>query len=54
MYYHVDIAKITKIKVKEEITKEIDTFLKDYYERYTGIYLKDDKMLKKLAKYVEV
>lgn len=54
MYYHVDIAKITKIKVKEEITKEIDTFLKDYYERYTGIYLKDDKMLKKIAKYVEV
>lgn len=38
--YYIDISKIKKIDISEEIKKEIDEFIDDYYERYSGIYLK--------------
>ena len=47
MYSLLDISKITKIKVAEEINLEIYNFLEEYYDRYTGIYLKSRKMLNK-------
>lgn len=46
MYVHIDINKITKISVSEETNKEIYRFLEEYYDRYTGIYLKSRKTLK--------
>lgn len=38
--YYVDISKIKKIEVPEDVKKELDEFLDDYYDRYSGIYLK--------------
>lgn len=38
--YYVDISKITKLDIDDKIKKEIDEFIDDYYDRYSGIYLK--------------
>ncbi len=46
MYYYVDLEKITKIEINPKINMEINKFLEDYYDRYTGIYLTSKKMLK--------
>ena len=48
MYYYVDIPSITKLEVSPETSKEIDTFLDDYYDRFTGLYVKSKDFLKKI------
>ena len=48
MYYYVDIKNIQKLDVSNEITNEITRFLDDYYERFTGLYLKSKSFLKKI------
>ena len=50
MYYYVDLEKITKIDVNPKVNEEINKFLEDYYDRYTGIYLNSKKMLKNVVK----
>lgn len=50
MFYYVDIASITKLSVSSGVLKEINFFLDDYYDRYTGLYLKSKKFLKQLEK----
>ena len=50
LFYYVDINKITKLDVSNNISKEINTFLDDYYDRYTGIYLKSKNFIKELNK----
>ena len=50
MYYYVDIKNITKLDVSSEITSEITRFLDDYYERFTGLYLKSKKTIQKINK----
>ncbi len=46
---YVDISKITKLDVSNTVKKEINDFLDDYYDRYTGLYLKSKKFLKSLT-----
>ena len=46
---YIDISKISKTDVKDEIKKEIDTFINEYYDRYTGLYLKSKEFLKKIS-----
>ena len=53
MFYYVDIDKISKIDVKRENLKELNYFLSEYYDKYTGIYLKSKKMLEKITNFVE-
>lgn len=48
LYYYVDINKISNIDVSEAIIKEINDFLDNYYDRYTGLYLKTKDFLKNL------
>lgn len=48
LYYYVDISKIENIAVKPEICNEINEFLDNYYEKYTGLYLKTKTFLKQL------
>lgn len=43
--YYVDISKISKLDISEKIIKEMDTFINDYYDRYSGIYLKSKSIL---------
>ena len=48
MYYYVDIENIKKLEVSDELTKEISRFLDDYYDRYTGLYIKSKDFIKKI------
>ena len=48
MYYYVDIKNITKLDVSNEISNEINRFLDDYYDRFTGLYIKSKDFLKKI------
>ena len=50
MFYYVDIAKIEKIDISDTIKKEINEFIDDYYDRYSGLYLKSKTFLKNLNK----
>ena len=50
MYYYVDVKNITKLDVSEEISREINKFLDNYYERYTGLYLKSKNFIKQIQK----
>ena len=50
MFYYVDIAKISKLEISDEIVLEINNFLNDYYDKYTGIYLTTKEFLKNLNK----
>lgn len=50
MLYYVDIDKIDHIDVSAIAKKEINQFLDEYYERYTGLYLKSKAFLKNLNK----
>lgn len=43
--YYVDINKITKLDISDNIIKEINEFTDDYYDRYSGIYLKSKILL---------
>ena len=54
MFYYVDIASITKLDIKEGTLKEINQFLDDYYDRYTGMYLKSKNFLRELKKINQV
>lgn len=46
MFYYVDISKIDKLEIGEDVKREIHSFLDRYYDRYTGLYFKTKKMLK--------
>ena len=48
MYYYVDIKNITKLDVSSEVTNEINRFLDDYYDRFTGLYIKSKDFIKKI------
>lgn len=48
MYYYVDINSISKLKISEEIVREINFFINRYYERYTGLFLNSKKFLNKM------
>ena len=48
MYYYVDIKNITKLDVSDQVTSEINGFLDDYYDRYTGLYMKSKNFIRKL------
>ncbi len=50
MFYYVDIAKISKLEVSQQAKNEINMFLNDYYDRYTGLYLKSKKFIRDLQK----
>lgn len=50
MFFYVDIDKITKLDVGEKSKMEINSFLNDYYDRYTGLYLKTKAFIKNLKK----
>ena len=47
-YYYVNISSITKIDISNEVKHEINQFLTDYYDSYTGLFLKSKEFLNKL------
>lgn len=46
LYYYVDIDTITDLKISKEVVDNIDKILTDYYDRFTGLYLKSKEFLK--------
>ena len=48
LFYYVDLSKISKLDVSNKVKNEINRFLDDYYERYTGLYLKSKNFIKTL------
>ena len=48
MFYLVDIDKISKLDVSVKSKEEISRFIDDYYDRYSGLYLKTKEFLKNL------
>ena len=48
MFYLVDIDKISKLDVSVKSKEEITRFIDDYYDRYSGLYLKTKEFLKNL------
>ncbi len=48
MFYYVDIKNINKLDISKEVVFEINRFLDDYYDRYTGLYLKSKEFIKKI------
>lgn len=50
LFYYVDISKIDKIEISDVIKNEINEFVDDYYDRYSGLYLKSKQFLKNISK----
>jgi len=50
MFVYVDINRVTKLDIKSEIKKELDDFITEYYDEYSGLYLKSKSFLKNLTK----
>ncbi|MBQ9071751.1 MAG: DNA repair protein RecO [Bacilli bacterium] len=48
LYTLVDIDKISKLDINKDIIYEVNNFIDDYYDRYTGLYLKSKTFLKNL------
>ena len=49
MYFYVKIEEISNIKVDDNTKNTINIFLTNYYERYTGLYLKSKKFLENIV-----
>lgn len=48
MFSYVDISKIKELNILSKNKNEINKFLENYYDRYTGIYLKSKDFLTQL------
>ena len=49
MYTLVDIDKISKLDLKKDIVLEVNNFIDEYYDKYTGLYLKSKAFLKNIS-----
>lgn len=49
MFYYVDLARITKLDLANQTIKEISSFLDEYYDNYSGLYLKSKDFLKRFV-----
>lgn len=50
MLKYVEISKISKLDISDQTKNEINDFIDDYYDRYTGLYLKSKSFLKNIVK----
>lgn len=50
MFCYVDIAKISKLDISDVAKLEINQFLNDYYDEYTGLYLKTKTFINSIKK----
>ena len=48
LLYYADIDKITKLSLCDNTIKEIEDFLDEYYDKYSGLYLKSKNFIKLL------
>ena len=50
MFYYVDINNIDKLDISDNIKNELARFVYDYYDRYSGLYLKSREFFGKFRK----
>lgn len=50
MFYYVDVSKISKLDISDNIKEEIGMFIDEYYDRYSGLYLKSKTFLNEFSK----
>mgnify|MGYP004691446175 FL=1 len=48
MYYLVELASISDLRISDKVISNINYFIGKYYDRYTGLYLKSKKFLEEL------
>ena len=48
MFYYVDVSSISKLEIHSDVLKEINNFLDDYYDRFTGLYIKSKDFIKRV------
>lgn len=48
LYDLVDISTINKLDIDKNIMNEINTFIDEYYEKYTGLYIKSKDFIKQV------
>lgn len=49
LLYYVDICKIDKLEINDtSIFDELNNFIKEYYTKYTGVYLKNKSNIEKI------
>ncbi len=49
LYYYVDISKISNLDIDKNVSDMIDKIIDEYYEQYSGVYLKSKRILKDLT-----
>ena len=49
MYTLVDIDKISKLDINKNVVNEVNNFIDEYYDRYSGLYLKSKSFLKNIS-----
>lgn len=49
LYYYVDISSISDLKISKEVVDNINMILTEYYDRFTGLYLKSKEFLKSVV-----
>lgn len=54
LFFEIDLKKITKIEINDDIKKELNLFIDDYYDRYSGLYLKSKNLLQKFSQFNQV
>ena len=48
-FYYVQLSKISKIEITNTIKRELNAFIDDYYERYSGLYLKSKRLVESIS-----
>lgn len=49
IYYYIDLNKISTFTIDSSIVNKANHFIDEYYDRYTGLYLKSKEILKKIS-----
>lgn len=54
LFYYVNLEKVDKVSLSNTSIKEVNRFIEEYYDRYTGLYLKSKHLIDQLTKMVTV
>ena len=50
LYNYVDISKISNLDIDKKVSDQISNIIDEFYDQYSGIYIKSKKMIKDLEK----
>ena len=50
LYNYVDISKISNLDIDKKVSDQISNIIDEFYDQYSGVYIKSKKMIKDLEK----